>query len=152
KMKEWLGEPGEAKLSDWDISRDAPYFGFAIPGSDGKKFFYVWLDAPVGYFGSFTHHVRIRNLDPKLLQDFMRSGGDTELVHFIGKDCLYFHALLWPAMLQHAGFRVPTKLFAHGFLTVNGEKMSKSRGTFITAESYIQQGLNPEWLRYYYAA
>jgi methionyl-tRNA synthetase len=152
KMKEWLGEPGEAKLSDWDISRDAPYFGFAIPGSDGKKFFYVWLDAPVGYFGSFTHHVRSRNLDPKLLQDFMRPGGDTELVHFIGKDILYFHALFWPAMLQHAGFRVPTKIFAHGFLTVNGEKMSKSRGTFITAESYIQQGLNPEWLRYYYAA
>jgi len=152
KMKEWLGEPGDAKLSDWDISRDAPYFGFAIPGTDGKKFFYVWLDAPVGYFGSLTHHVRSKGMDEKLLQDFLRPGGDTELVHFIGKDILYFHALFWPAMLEHAGFRTPTKIFAHGFLTVNGEKMSKSRGTFITAESYIQQGLNPEWLRYYYAA
>jgi methionyl-tRNA synthetase len=152
KMKEWLGEPGDSKLSDWDISRDAPYFGFAIPGTDGKKFFYVWLDAPVGYFGSFAHHVRSKGMDEKLLQDFLRPGGNTELVHFIGKDILYFHALFWPAMLQHAGFRTPTKIFAHGFLTVNGEKMSKSRGTFITAESYIQQGLNPEWLRYYYAA
>ncbi|MBX3651174.1 MAG: methionine--tRNA ligase [Burkholderiales bacterium] len=152
KMKEWLGEPGDSKLSDWDISRDAPYFGFAIPGTDGKKFFYVWLDAPVGYFGSFIHHVRSKGMDEKLLQDFLRPGGDTELVHFIGKDILYFHALFWPAMLQHAGFRTPTRIFAHGFLTVNGEKMSKSRGTFITAGSYIEQGLNPEWLRYYYAA
>ena len=152
KMKEWLGEPGDSKLSDWDISRDAPYFGFAIPGTEGKKFFYVWLDAPVGYFGSFIHHVRSKGLDEKLLQDFLRPGGNTDLVHFIGKDILYFHALFWPAMLQHAGFRTPTKIFAHGFLTVNGEKMSKSRGTFITAESYIRQGLNPEWLRYYYAA
>ena len=152
KMKEWLGEPGEGKLSDWDISRDAPYFGFAIPDTDGKKFFYVWLDAPVGYFGSFTHHVHSKGLNGQLLQDFLRPGGNTELVHFIGKDILYFHALFWPAMLEHAGYRVPTKVYAHGFLTVNGEKMSKSRGTFITAESYIQQGLNPEWLRYYYAA
>ncbi len=152
KMKEWLGEPGDSKLSDWDISRDAPYFGFAIPGTDGKKFFYVWLDAPVGYFGSFIHHVRSKGMDEKLLQDFLRPGGDTELVHFIGKDILYFHALFWPAMLEHAGFRTPSKVYAHGFLTVNGEKMSKSRGTFITAESYIRQGLNPEWLRYYYAA
>ncbi len=152
KMKEWLGEPGEGKLSDWDISRDAPYFGFAIPDTCGKKFFYVWLDAPVGYFGSFTHHVRSKGLDEQLLQDFLRPGGNTELVHFIGKDILYFHALFWPAMLEHAGYRVPTKVFAHGFLTVNGEKMSKSRGTFITADSYIRTGLNPEWLRYYYAA
>jgi methionyl-tRNA synthetase len=152
KMKEWLGEPGEGKLSDWDISRDAPYFGFAIPDTGGKKFFYVWLDAPVGYFGSFTHHVRSKGLDEQLLQDFLRPGGNTELVHFIGKDILYFHALFWPAMLEHAGYRVPTKVFAHGFLTVNGEKMSKSRGTFITADSYIRTGLNPEWLRYYYAA
>jgi methionyl-tRNA synthetase len=152
KMKEWLGEPGEGKLSDWDISRDAPYFGFAIPDTDGKKFFYVWLDAPVGYFGSFTNHVRSKGLNEQLLQDFLRPGGNTELVHFIGKDILYFHALFWPAMLEHAGYRVPTKIYAHGFLTVNGEKMSKSRGTFITAESYIAQGLNPEWLRYYYAA
>ncbi len=152
KMKEWLGEAGEGKLSDWDISRDAPYFGFPIPGTNEKKFFYVWLDAPVGYFASFTQHVRSKKLGEDLLQDFLRPGGNTELVHFIGKDILYFHALFWPAMLEHAGFRTPSKVFAHGFLTVNGEKMSKSRGTFITAESYIQQGLNPEWLRYYYAA
>ncbi|MBS1218034.1 MAG: methionyl-tRNA synthetase [Proteobacteria bacterium] len=152
KMKEWLGAAGEGKLSDWDISRDAPYFGFAIPGTDNQKFFYVWLDAPVGYFASFTHHVRSKQLPAQLLLDFLRPGSDTELVHFIGKDILYFHALFWPAMLEHAGFRTPSKVFAHGFLTVNGEKMSKSRGTFITADSYIKQGLNPEWLRYYYAA
>jgi methionyl-tRNA synthetase len=152
KMKEWLGEAGEGKLSDWDISRDAPYFGFPIPGTDDKKFFYVWLDAPVGYFASFTNHVRSKKLGESLLQDFLRPGSNTEMVHFIGKDILYFHALFWPAMLEHAGFRTPTKVYAHGFLTVNGEKMSKSRGTFITAESYINTGLNPEWLRYYYAA
>lgn len=152
KMKEWLGEAGEGKLSDWDISRDAPYFGFPIPGTDEKKFFYVWLDAPVGYFASFTNHVRSKKLGDGLLQDFLRPGSNTEMVHFIGKDILYFHALFWPAMLEHAGFRTPTKVYAHGFLTVNGEKMSKSRGTFITANSYIEQGLNPEWLRYYYAA
>ena len=154
KMKEWLGEAGDARLSDWDISRDAPYFGFPIPGTDGQKFFYVWLDAPVGYFGSFINYIKKQELIKKSLDTdaFLKPGGDTELVHFIGKDILYFHALFWPAMLQHAGFRTPSKVFAHGFLTVNGEKMSKSRGTFITAESYIAQGLNPEWLRYYYAA
>ncbi|MCW5604323.1 MAG: methionine--tRNA ligase [Burkholderiales bacterium] len=154
KMKEWLGEAGDSKLSDWDISRDAPYFGFAIPGTDGKKFFYVWLDAPVGYFGSFLNYVGKQRAAGKAIDAdaFLKPGGDTELVHFIGKDILYFHALFWPAMLRHAGFRTPSKIYAHGFLTVNGEKMSKSRGTFITAESYIRQGLNPEWLRYYYAA
>lgn len=153
KMKEWLGAEGEGKLSDWDISRDAPYFGFAIPGTDGKKFFYVWLDAPVGYFGSFLNYVKKQQAAGKTINadDFLKSD-KTELVHFIGKDILYFHALFWPAMLKHAGYRTPSKIYAHGFLTVNGEKMSKSRGTFITAESYIQQGLNPEWLRYYYAA
>ncbi|MBI2316119.1 MAG: methionine--tRNA ligase [Betaproteobacteria bacterium] len=151
KMKEWLGDAGEHKLADWDISRDPPYFGFPIPGTGGAKFFYVWLDAPVGYFGSFRNYVdtkaRLVNAD-----DFLRPGADTEMVHFIGKDILYFHALFWPAMLEHAGYRTPTRIFAHGFLTVNGEKMSKSRGTFITAESYLKQGLNPQWLRYYYAA
>jgi methionyl-tRNA synthetase len=154
KMKEWLGAAGEAKLSDWDISRDAPYFGFPIPGTDGKKFFYVWLDAPVGYFGSFLNYVKKQQAKGITIDAdaFLKPGGDTELIHFIGKDILYFHALFWPAMLQYAGFRTPSKVYAHGFLTVNGEKMSKSRGTFITAESYIQQGLNPEWLRYYYAA
>jgi methionyl-tRNA synthetase len=154
KMKEWLGEPGEAKLSDWDISRDPPYFGFAIPGTDNKKFFYVWLDAPVGYFGSFRNYIAKQRAAGISIDEatFLRPGHDTELVHFIGKDILYFHALFWPAMLHYAGYRTPTRIYAHGFLTVNGEKMSKSRGTFITAESYLKQGLNPEWLRYYYAA
>jgi methionyl-tRNA synthetase len=154
KMQEWLGSEGEDKLSDWDISRDPPYFGFPIPGTDGSKFFYVWLDAPVGYFGSFENYVTRRNAQGEIidLDQFLRPGHDTEMVHFIGKDILYFHALFWPAMLEFADYRTPTQIFAHGFLTVNGEKMSKSRGTFITAESYLAQGLNPEWLRYYYAA
>jgi methionyl-tRNA synthetase len=152
KMKEWLGEPGENKLADWDISRDAPYFGFPIPGTDNQKFFYVWLDAPVGYFGSFRNYFEKQGRSQKEIDEFLRPGGNTEMMHFIGKDILYFHALFWPAMLEFAGYRVPTKVFAHGFLTVDGQKMSKSRGTFITAESYLQQGLNPEWLRYYYAA
>jgi methionyl-tRNA synthetase len=157
KMKEWLGEPGDGKLSDWDISRDAPYFGFRIPGTD-NKFFYVWLDAPVGYFGSFRNYVARQNAlgNPLAEADFLDAAGakaaGTEMVHFIGKDILYFHALFWPAMLEHSGYRTPTQINAHGFLTVNGEKMSKSRGTFITAQSYLDLGLNPEWLRYYYAA
>ncbi|HKB81889.1 MAG TPA: methionine--tRNA ligase [Burkholderiales bacterium] len=152
KMKEWLGDPGDNKLADWDISRDAPYFGFPIPGTNNQKFFYVWLDAPVGYFGSFRNYFEKRGRSQKEIEEFLRPGSNTEMMHFIGKDILYFHALFWPAMLQFAGYRVPTKVFAHGFLTVDGQKMSKSRGTFITAESYLQQGLNPEWLRYYYAA
>ncbi|HKQ26156.1 MAG TPA: methionine--tRNA ligase [Burkholderiales bacterium] len=154
KMKEWLGEPGDNRLADWDISRDAPYFGFPIPGTDNQKFFYVWLDAPVGYFGSFGNYVAKQKAAGKTIDKdaFLRPGSNTEMVHFIGKDILYFHALFWPAMLEFAGYRVPTKVFAHGFLTVDGQKMSKSRGTFITAESYLKQGLNPEWLRYYYAA
>ena len=154
KMQEWLGQPGENKLTDWDISRDAPYFGFGIPGDDGKptgKFFYVWLDAPIGYMGSFKNLCDRRGID---FDTYWAKGSEskTELYHFIGKDILYFHALFWPAELEHAGYRTPTNIFAHGFLTVDGLKMSKSRGTFITAESYLQQGLNPEWLRYYYAA
>ena len=126
KMKEWLGESGEAKLSDWDISRDAPYFGFAIPGTDGQKFFYVWLDAPVGYFGSFLNYVKKQATQGQSIDadSFLRPGHTTELIHFIGKDILYFHALFWPAMLKNAGFRTPTKIYAHGFLMVNGEKMS----------------------------
>jgi methionyl-tRNA synthetase len=176
KMQEWLGAEGENKLTDWDISRDAPYFGFEIPDAPGK-YFYVWLDAPVGYMGSFkqlcdkqTHpHPNLplegegtalpplqgegRGGDGVLnFDDYWKQGSDAELYHFIGKDILYFHALFWPAMLQHAGFRTPTKLFAHGFLTVNGEKMSKSRGTFITARSYVDHIKNTEYLRYYYAA
>jgi len=144
KMDEWLS----GGLHSWDISRDAPYFGFEIPDAPGK-YFYVWLDAPVGYMASFKHLCAQRDLD---FGAYWNEGSDTELYHFIGKDILYFHALFWPAMLKFAGYRTPTKIFAHGFLTVDGQKMSKSRGTFITAESYLQQGLNPEWLRYYYAA
>ena len=148
KMQEWLGADGENKLSDWDISRDAPYFGFEIPDAPGK-YFYVWLDAPVGYMGSFKKLCKIKELD---FNEYWGPESNTELYHFIGKDILYFHALFWPAMLKNAGFRTPTKLFAHGFLTVNGEKMSKSRGTFITARSYVDNIKNTEYLRYYYAA
>jgi methionyl-tRNA synthetase len=148
KMQEWLGEAGENKLTDWDISRDAPYFGFEIPDAPGK-YFYVWLDAPIGYMGSFKNLCARNGLD---FDEWFKPGSTTELYHFIGKDILYFHALFWPAELQHAGYRTPTKIFAHGFLTVDGAKMSKSRGTFITAESFLASGLNPEWLRYYFAA
>ncbi|MBI5659810.1 MAG: methionine--tRNA ligase [Nitrosomonadales bacterium] len=148
KMQEWLGGEGESKLSDWDISRDAPYFGFEIPGAPGK-YFYVWLDAPIGYMGSFRQLCNAKGID---FDAYWKQDSDTELYHFIGKDILYFHALFWPAMLEHAGFRTPTQLFAHGFLTVNGEKMSKSRGTFITARSYLDHVGNTEYLRYYYAA
>jgi methionyl-tRNA synthetase len=148
KMQEWLGNEGENKLTDWDISRDAPYFGFEIPDAPGK-YFYVWLDAPVGYMGSFRQLCNAKGID---FDAYWKQGSNAELYHFIGKDILYFHALFWPAMLQHAGFRTPTKLFAHGFLTVNGEKMSKSRGTFITARSYVDHIGNTEYLRYYYAA
>jgi methionyl-tRNA synthetase len=152
KLQEWLGEPGENKLTDWDISRDAPYFGFEIPGDNGEstgKYFYVWLDAPIGYMGSFKNFCAKKGLD---FDEYWGKGSQAELYHFIGKDILYFHALFWPAELEHAGYRIPTSVFAHGFLTVDGAKMSKSRGTFITAESYLTQGLNPEWLRYYFAA
>ncbi|MBS4017836.1 MAG: methionine--tRNA ligase [Dechloromonas sp.] len=148
KMQEWLGAPGDNKLSDWDISRDAPYFGFEIPDAPGK-YFYVWLDAPIGYMGSFRNLCAQKGLD---FDEFFKKDSTTELYHFIGKDILYFHALFWPAELQHAGYRTPTKIFAHGFLTVDGAKMSKSRGTFITAESFLNSGMNPEWLRYYFAA
>jgi methionyl-tRNA synthetase len=148
KMREWLGEAGDAKLGDWDISRDAPYFGFEIPGAPGK-YFYVWLDAPVGYYASFKNLATQRGLD---FEAWIKPGSETEQYHFIGKDILYFHTLFWPAMLEFAGYRTPTNVFAHGFLTVDGAKMSKSRGTFITANSFIETGLNPEWLRYYFAA
>ncbi|UOO76783.1 methionine--tRNA ligase [Neisseria sp. Dent CA1/247] len=147
KMKEWLGE-GENTLSDWDISRDAPYFGFEIPGAPGK-YFYVWLDAPVGYMASFQNLCDRIGLN---FDDYFRADSDAEMYHFIGKDILYFHALFWPAMLKFSGHRAPTGVFAHGFLTVDGQKMSKSRGTFITAKSYLDGGLNPEWMRYYIAA
>lgn len=148
KMSEWVGEAGENKLSDWDISRDAPYFGFEIPDAPGK-YFYVWLDAPIGYMASFKNLCSKTGLD---FDEYWKKDSATELYHFIGKDILYFHALFWPATLEYSGHRTPTNVFAHGFLTVNGEKMSKSRGTFITARSYLEHVKNPEYLRYYYAA
>ena len=145
KMNEWLKD---GELSDWDISRDAPYFGFQIPDAPGK-YFYVWLDAPVGYMASFKNLCDKIGLD---FNEFFGKDSTAEMYHFIGKDILYFHALFWTAMLEYSGHRAPTGIFAHGFLTVDGQKMSKSRGTFITAKSYLEQGLNPEWMRYYIAA
>ena len=143
KLAEWL----EGGLQQWDISRDAPYFGFEIPNAP-NKYFYVWLDAPIGYMASFQNLCDKTNLN---FDDFWSKDSDVELYHFIGKDIIYFHALFWPAMLSGANFRTPSAIFAHGFLTVNGEKMSKSRGTFITARTYLDH-LNPEYLRYYFAA
>ena len=143
KMAEWL----EGGLQHWDISRDAPYFGFEIPDAPGK-YFYVWLDAPIGYMASFKNLCAKQGLD---FDEFWAKSSDAELYHFIGKDIIYFHALFWPAMLHGAKLRTPSAIFAHGFLTVNGEKMSKSRGTFITARTYLDH-LNPEYLRYYFAA
>ena len=144
KLEEWFA----AGLRDWDISRDAPYFGFRIPGTE-DKYFYVWLDAPVGYPASFLNLCSRR--DDLEFDDYWRPGHDTEVYHFIGKDIMYFHTLFWPAVLQGAGFRTPSNVFAHGFLTVNGAKMSKSRGTFIEARTYLDN-LDPSHLRYYYAA
>ncbi len=144
KLEEWF----DAGLRDWDISRDAPYFGFQIPGTD-DKYFYVWLDAPVGYAASFKNLCDRR--DDLDFDEYWRPGHDTELYHFIGKDIMYFHTLFWPAVLQSSGFRTPTSVYAHGFLTVNGQKMSKSRGTFINARTYLDH-LHPAHLRYYYAA
>ncbi len=142
KLNEWF----EAGLSDWDISRESPYFGFEIPG-ETNKFFYVWLDAPVGYMASFKNLCARESID---FDAYWKSDSETELYHFIGKDILYFHTLFWPAMLYGSGFRRPTGVFTHGFLTVNGTKMSKSRGTFITAKCYLDH-LDPDYLRYYYA-
>ena len=154
KMTEWLGADGDAStLTDWDISRDAPYFGFEIPDAPGK-YFYVWLDAPIGYLASFRN-LADRRGTPQV-EDFTdparAEAAGTEMVHFIGKDILYFHALFWPATLHFAGFRAPSQLCVNGFLTVDGAKMSKSRGTFITARSYVEHGLDVECLRYYFAA
>ncbi|WP_417348753.1 methionine--tRNA ligase [Ferrimonas sp.] len=145
KLNEWF----EQGLQQWDISRDKPYFGFEIPGTNGEKFFYVWLDAPIGYMGSFKNLCDKR--DDLNFDDYFAADSDAELYHFIGKDIIYFHSLFWPAMLDGAGFRKPTNVFAHGYVTVNGAKMSKSRGTFIKARTYLDH-LNPEYLRYYYAA
>lgn len=142
KLAEWF----EQGLQQWDISRDAPYFGFQIPGV-GNKYFYVWLDAPIGYMASFKKLCSKQGID---FNEYFNKDSKTELYHFIGKDIVYFHALFWPAMLMGADYRTPTAIFAHGFLTVNGQKMSKSRGTFIQARTYLEN-LNPECLRYYYA-
>ena len=143
KLAEWF----EAGLQEWDISRDAPYFGFEIPGHPGK-YFYVWLEAPIGYLASFKHYCAREGVD---FDAFTAVDTDTEMYHFIGKDIMYFHTLFWPAMLKGAGFRLPSNVFVHGFLTVNGQKMSKSRGTFIKARTYLNH-LNPAYLRYYFAA
>ncbi len=142
KLDEWFS----TGLRDWDISRDGPYFGFKIPGED-DKYFYVWLDAPIGYMASMKNYCDANGMDFEQVWN----GDDWELYHFIGKDIMYFHALFWPAMLMGSGFRSANKLFIHGFLTVNGEKMSKSRGTFIKAATYLEH-LDPEYLRYYYAS
>lgn len=143
KLQEWF----DAGLANWDISRDAPYFGFKIPNTD-DKYFYVWLDAPVGYMASFKNLCDKQGLD---FDEYWKKDSTAEIYHFIGKDIVYFHALFWPAMLEGAGYRTPTGINAHGFLMVNGEKMSKSRGTFIQADTYLKH-LNPEYLRYYFAS
>jgi methionyl-tRNA synthetase len=143
KLDEWFA----AGLKPWDISRDEPYFGFPIPGAP-TKYFYVWLDAPIGYMASFKKCCDEQGVS---FDEFWASSSTTELYHFVGKDIVYFHALFWPAMLAGSGHRLPTSIFTHGFLTVNGQKMSKSRGTFIDARTYLDH-LNPEYLRYYFAA
>lgn len=143
KLNEWF----ESGLQEWDISRDAPYWGFEIPDAPGK-YFYVWMDAPIGYMASFKNWCDKNGVD---FDEYWKEGSDAELYHFIGKDIAYFHTLFWPAELKGAGFRTPTGVFCHGFLTVNGQKMSKSRGTFIMAETYLKH-LRPEYLRYYFAA
>jgi methionyl-tRNA synthetase len=150
KAKEWLEGTGDRALADWDISRDPPYFGIRIPDIKEEKYLYVWLDAPVGYLASFKNYCAKRGLDfEKLLQD-----PKTEQIHFIGKDIIYFHTLFWPAMLKYAGkpYKVPDHVYVHGFITVSGDKMSKSRGTGISPLRYLEIGMNPEWLRYYIAA
>jgi methionyl-tRNA synthetase len=144
KLNEWF----DSGLQQWDISRDAPYFGFEIPDQPGK-YFYVWLDAPIGYLGSFKNYCdRVKNVD---FEDYIKKDSDCEMYHFIGKDILYFHSLFWPAMLNGAEYRMPTKLFIHGYVTVNGAKMSKSKGTFIKAATFLKH-FPAETLRYYYAA
>jgi methionyl-tRNA synthetase len=150
KAKEWLEGEGDKALSDWDISRDPPYFGIRIPDIPEEKYLYVWLDAPVGYLASFKNYCAKRKLD---FEAFLREPA-TEQIHFIGKDIIYFHTLFWPAMLKFAGapYKVPDRVYVHGFITVSGDKMSKSRGTGISPLRYLELGMNPEWLRYYIAA
>ncbi|HEV7476817.1 MAG TPA: methionine--tRNA ligase, partial [Burkholderiales bacterium] len=148
KAKEWLEGTGDKTLTDWDISRDPPYFGIRIPDIKDEKYLYVWLDAPVGYLASLKNYCAKKKLDfEKLLSD-----PQTEQIHFIGKDIIYFHTLFWPAMLKFAGYKIPDHVWVHGFITVSGDKMSKSRGTGISPLRYLELGMNPEWLRYYIAA
>jgi methionyl-tRNA synthetase len=154
KASEWLDGEGELALADKDISRDAPYFGIPIPDAPGK-YFYVWLDAPIGYLASLKNYFELgkarANGEPRSFQDFLASS-DVEQIHFIGKDIIYFHTLLWPAMLKFSGRKAPDNVYVHGFITVSGAKMSKSRGTGISPLRYLDIGMNPEWLRYYIAA
>ncbi|HVC30426.1 MAG TPA: methionine--tRNA ligase [Steroidobacteraceae bacterium] len=156
KAREWLSGKGDQALGDWDISRDAPYFGIPIPDAPGK-YFYVWLDAPIGYLASLRSYFATgkarANGEPRSFEEFL-GAADTRQIHFIGKDIIYFHTLFWPAMLKFAGppYKVPDNVYVHGFITVSGEKMSKSRGTGISPLRYLDIGMNPEWLRYYLAA
>ncbi|MBS0365617.1 MAG: methionine--tRNA ligase [Proteobacteria bacterium] len=156
KAREWLTGEGAQALADWDISREAPYFGIPIPDAPGK-YFYVWLDAPIGYLAALQHYFTTGKAraagEPRSFEEFL-SAPDTEQIHFIGKDIIYFHTLFWPAMLHFAGapYRVPSHVYVHGFITVSGEKMSKSRGTGISPLRYLEVGMNAEWLRYYIAA
>jgi methionyl-tRNA synthetase len=149
KAKEWLEGDGDKALSDWDISRDPPYFGIRVPDIAEEKYLYVWLDAPIGYFASLKNYCDKRGVD---FEQFVRPGRSTEMVHFIGKDIIYFHTLFWPAMLEFSGYKPPDHVYVHGFITVSGDKMSKSRGTGISPLRYLELGMNPEWLRYYIAA
>jgi methionyl-tRNA synthetase len=148
KAREWLEGKGDRALGDWDISRDAPYFGIPIPDAPGK-YFYVWLDAPIGYFASLKRYCALKGID---FDAFVKPATGTEMVHFIGKDIIYFHTLFWPAMLKFSGYKTPNQINVHGFITVSGDKMSKSRGTGISPLRYLEIGMNPEWLRYYIAA
>jgi methionyl-tRNA synthetase len=149
KAKEWLEGEGDKALSDWDISRDPPYFGIRVPDIAEEKYLYVWLDAPIGYFASLMNYCQKKGLD---FEQFVKPGRGTEMVHFIGKDIIYFHTLFWPAMLEFSGYKPPDHVYVHGFITVSGDKMSKSRGTGIDPLRYLELGMNPEWLRYYIAA
>ncbi|MGH8724930.1 MAG: methionine--tRNA ligase [Burkholderiales bacterium] len=149
KAKEWLEGEGDRALGDWDISRDPPYFGIRVPDTEEEKYLYVWLDAPIGYLASLKHYCARRKLD---FEAMVKPGAATEMIHFIGKDIIYFHTLFWPAMLEYAGYKTPDSIHVHGFIGVSGEKMSKSRGTGIDPLRYLELGMNPEWLRYYIAA
>jgi methionyl-tRNA synthetase len=148
KAKEWLEGTGDKALTDWDISRDPPYFGIRIPDIKDEKYLYVWLDAPVGYLASLKNYCAKKKLD----FDALLADPKTEQIHFIGKDIIYFHTLFWPAMLKFSGYKIPDHVWVHGFITVSGDKMSKSRGTGISPLRYLELGMNPEWLRYYIAA